>query len=97
MSNNCSSGGFSYGTSYVTVHEFGADGTWYQIAGVTLTKTALTGINFVGTGLFVDGMIGDSTPSSISIGETFSKTQQIFNNAGPDRYQRTSWTERLDL
>jgi hypothetical protein len=94
--NNCSSGSFSYGQSYVTVHEFGADGTWYQIAGVTLNNTALTGIAFIGTGLFIDGLIGDSTPASINIGQTFSKTQQIISNSGLDRYQRTTWTERLE-
>jgi hypothetical protein len=94
--NNCSSGSYDYGTSYVTVHEFGADGTWFQMAGVTLTSTALTGLTFVGTGLFVDGIINSATPQSISIGETFSKTQQVLNgDSGLDRYTRTSWTERL--
>lgn len=97
--NNCSSGGtFNYGTSYVTVHEFGADGTWYQMAGVTLANTALTGIAFIGTGLFVDGIVNSAVPSSISIGETFSKTQQIENNnSGLGRFLRTTWTERTDL
>jgi hypothetical protein len=98
MTNNCSgSSQFNYGKSYVTVHEFGADGAWYQIAGITLNNTVLTGIAFVGTGLFVDGINAGATPQGINIGETFTFTQQILNNAGPDRYSRTSWTERLDL
>jgi hypothetical protein len=98
MSNNCSSGGqFNYGTSYVTVHEFGADGTWYQIAGVTLNDSVLTGVTFVGTGLFVDGINAGSSPQSINIGETFSPMQQIGNNSASERYSRTAWTERLDL
>jgi hypothetical protein len=99
MSNHCSNGGsFNYGKSYVTVHEFGADGTWYQIAGVTLDNTALTGITFVGTGLFVDGLINSAAPSSISIGETFSTMQQVLNNNnGLERYLRSSWTERVDM
>ena len=96
MANNCSSGGsFNYGKSYITVHEFGADGTWYQLAGVALSNTVLTGIVFVGTGLFVDGIINSATPQSLNIGETFSKTQQTTNNnSGLDRFLRTSWSER---
>jgi hypothetical protein len=96
-SNNCSAGGqFNYGKSYVTVHEFGADGTWYQIAGVTLDSTVLTGVTFIGTGLFVDGLNAASAPQSINLGETFSLTQQLLNNSANERYSRTSWTERLD-
>jgi hypothetical protein len=98
MVNDCSSGKqFDYGTSYVTVHEFGADGTWYQIAGVTLADTVLTGVTFAGIGLFVDGINAASAPQGINIGETFSSAQQIINNAAPDRYSRTSWAERVDL
>jgi hypothetical protein len=99
MTNNCSGGNvFNYGKSYVTVHEFGADGTWYQIAGVTLDNTALTGIAFIGTGLFVDGLINSAAPSSLNIGETFSTMQQVLNNNnGLERYLRSSWTERVDL
>jgi hypothetical protein len=98
MTNDCSSGKqFDYGKSYVTVHEFGADGTWYQIAGVTLNNTVLTGVAFIGTGLFVDGINAGSTPAAINIGETFSSTQQILNNSARERYARTSWTERQDL
>jgi hypothetical protein len=97
-SNNCSAGGqFNYGKSYVTVHEFGADGTWYQIAGVTLDSTVLTGVTFIGTGLFVDGTGAGSAPQSINLGETFSLTQQLLNSSAKERYSRTSWTERLDL
>jgi hypothetical protein len=98
MTNDCSGGSeFDYGKSYITVHEFGADGTWYQIAGVTVNNAILTGATFVGTGLFIDGINGSSAPESLSIGESFSTMQQINNNSAPDRYLRTSWTERLDL
>jgi hypothetical protein len=95
--NNCSNGGqFIYGKSYVTVHEFGADGTWYQVAGVPLDNTILTGVSFIGTGLFVDGINASSTPQTISIGETFSPVQQVLNNPGCERYARTTWSERFD-
>jgi hypothetical protein len=98
MANDCSTGNqFNYGKSYITVHEFGADGTWYQIAGVTLSNTVLTGVTFVGAGLFVDGVNAASAPQSINIGETFSSMQQLLNNSAPDRYSRTSWSERVDL
>ena len=97
MTNNCSSGSqFNYGKSYVTVHEFGAAGTWYQIAGVALDNTVLTGVAFVGTGLFVDGINASSAPQSLNIGETFSTAQQVLNNNARDRYARTSWTERVE-
>jgi hypothetical protein len=96
MTNDCSSGHqFDYGTSYVTVHEFGASGAVYQIAGLTLGSTVLTGFAFVGVGLFVDGITGSSAPQTLSFGETFSTTQQILNNSSIDRYARTSWCERL--
>jgi hypothetical protein len=97
MTNDCSGGGqFNYGQSYITVHEFGASGTYFQIAGVAINNAVLTGVAFVGTGLFVDGINAASTPSAINIGETFSPTQQILNNASSERYTRTSWTERQE-
>jgi hypothetical protein len=96
-SNNCSSGHtFYYGKSYVTVHEFGADGTWYQLAGVAIDNAVLTGTSFIGTGLFVDGINAASTPQAINIDETFSSVQQSSNSKGAERYSRTSWSERLD-
>jgi hypothetical protein len=95
-SNNCSGGStFNYGKSYVTVHEFGADGTWYQLAGVTINNAVLTGTAFIGTGLFVDGINAASTPQSININETFSSVQQSSNSTGAERYSRTSWSERM--
>jgi hypothetical protein len=98
MTNDCSgSNQFDYGKSYITVHEFGADGTWYQIAGITLDNTVLTGAAFVGTGLFVDGINASSMPQGLNIGESFSPMQQILNNSARERYTRTSWSERLDL
>jgi hypothetical protein len=96
--NNCSSGSqFNYGKSYITVHEFGADGAVYQIAGLTLNSTVLTGATFVGTSLYINGINTSSTPQSLSFGETFSKMQDVLNNTGADRYVRTTWTERVDL
>jgi hypothetical protein len=96
VANNCSGGShFNYGKSYITVHEFGADGSFYQLAGVILNDTVLTGSTFVGTSLFIDGINAGSAPQSIGIGETFSPIQQLHNTAGNDRYQRTSWSERM--
>jgi hypothetical protein len=95
--NDCSEGHqYDVGTSYITVHEFGASGAYYQLAGVAINNTVLTGVTFVGTGLFVDGINASSTPQTINIGETFSSTQQLLNNASSERYARTSWTERLE-
>jgi hypothetical protein len=98
--NNCttSANNFNYGTSYITVHEFGADGTWYQIAGVAYNNTVLTGVAFVGLGLFVDGIMGanNGAPSSVSLGESITSMQQILNNSDLPRYSRTSWSERVE-
>jgi hypothetical protein len=99
--NNCSGQSFDYGTSYITVHEFGAFGdaggaVWYQLAGIEITNTALSGMTFVGGGLFVDGINPNSMPSSMNIGESFSNVQQILNNPPYERYSRTSWSERLE-
>jgi hypothetical protein len=98
-SNDCSgSNSYNYGTSYVTVHEFGASGAFYQIAGFTYAKTVLTGATFVGTSLFLDGINAAAVPQSLSFGnQTFSKMQDAANNPGADRYVRTTWTERVDL
>jgi hypothetical protein len=89
---------FNYGTSYITVHEFGADGTWYQIAGVAYNNTVLTGVAFVGLGLFIDGIMGanNGAPTSLSLGESITSMQQILNNSALERYSRTSWSERVE-
>ena len=98
ITNDCSGGpNFNYGKSYITVHEFGAAGGFYQIAGLTFDNTVLTGATFVGTGLFIDGINTAVAPQSINIGESFSTMQQLLNNAGLERYMRTTWTERVDL
>jgi len=101
--NNCSGGAYNYdyGTSYITVHDFGIDGTWYQIAGITLENTALTGVTFIGAGIFVDGIMGASggAPQSISqyLGEGFISAQQLMGGGDArERYTRTSWSERLE-
>lgn len=89
---------FNHGTSYVTVHEFGADGTWYQIAGFTMSDTVLTGGTFVGVGFFLDGIMGgnDGMPAGLNFGQSIVSLQQVLNNAGLERYLRTSWTERVE-
>ena len=98
-SNNCTlNPNFDYGASYVTVHEFGADGNWYQIAGFTLANTVLTGATFVGTGFFLDGImgVGSGGPQAQSFGESIVSLQQILNNSALERYSRTNWSERLE-
>ena len=98
-SNDCTSTpNFNYGTSYVTVHEFGADGMWYQIAGFTFADTVLTGGTFVGTGFFLDGIMGGNNdkPMSQSFGQSIVSLQQLLNASGLERYSRTSWTERME-
>ena len=98
-SNNCTANpNFNYGTSYITVHEFGADGSWYQIYGATLTDTVLTGGTFVGAGFFLDGIMGANgdMPSGLNFGQNIVSLQQILNGQGLERYSRTSWTERLE-
>jgi len=98
IANDCSGiKQFNYGTSYITVHEFGAAGGYFQIAGLTYASTVLTGATFVGTGLFVDGINTAVAPQTVNIGESFSTMQQILNSAGLERYTRTTWTERVDL
>jgi hypothetical protein len=97
--NNCTDNpGFNHGTSYVTVHEFGADGSWYQIAGFTLADTVLTGGTFVGTGFFLDGIMGanEGMPDALTLGQNIVSLQQIMNASGLERYSRTSWTERME-
>ena len=64
---------------------------------MTFDNTVLTGATFVGTGLFIDGINTAVAPQSINIGESFSTMQQLLNNAGLERYMRTTWTERVDL
>ena len=90
--------GFTYGTSYITVHEFRSDGMYYQLRGITINDAVLTGGTFVGTGLFIDGIgvTSEQTPGSINLGETFSTTQQALNGSGIERYTRTTWTERME-
>ena len=100
ISNNCSSGNqFSVGTSYITVHEFDYSGAWYQVAGMTVNSSVVTGVAFAGTGLFVDGILnGSSGVSAQTIaGQTFGSAQQLSNSAGIERFRRTNWTERQDL
>jgi hypothetical protein len=100
ISNNCSSGNqFSVGTSYITVHEFDYSGAWYQIAGMPVASSVVTGVAFVGTGLFVDGILNGSSGvagQTIS-GQTFGFAQQLSNSSSIARFIRTNWTEQLGL
>jgi hypothetical protein len=100
IGNNCSAGSdFSVGTSYLTVHEFDASGAWYQVAGISVASSAVTGVAFAGTGLFVNGLLGGSSglAAQAIAGQTFGSAQQVSNSAGIERFRRTNWTERLDL
>jgi hypothetical protein len=97
VSNDCGGGNsFNYGKSYITVHEFGADANWYQVAGVTVTNAVLTGITFAGAAVFVDGITKDNVPATIDLGENFSVMQKVVSNPGLERFTRTTWTERVD-
>jgi hypothetical protein len=101
ISNNCGSGNqFSVGTSYITVHEFGYNGAWYQIAGIAVDSSVVTGVTFVGAGLFIDGILNGSSgvAAQTIAGQTFGFAQQLSTtNSTIERFMRTNWTERLDL
>jgi hypothetical protein len=96
---NCP-GSSTNGNSYITVHEFHADGTWAQIRGLSIQHQYVTGVQFVGTTLFITG--GDGTnpqaPPTFNLGQTFSiaSPQGLGGTAG-ERFVRTDWTERLDV
>ena len=99
IKNDCSSGHeFNYGTSYVTVHEFAADGTWYQVTGQAVTNSVVSGIAFVGMNLFMNGILsGSNDRASLSLGETFNPTQKLANANAIERYLRTGWSELMDM
>jgi hypothetical protein len=96
---NCP-GSSTNGNSYITLHEFHADGTWAQIAGLQLQHQYVTGVQFVGTTLFITGGDGTNpqTPQTFNLGQTFSITSPLgLGGTASERFVRTDWTERLDV
>jgi hypothetical protein len=87
------------GNSYVTLHEFLSNGTWAQIAGRIYPHQYVTGVQFVGTTLFVT--FGNNGGSPNSGDQNFSQSYQLvtpqnLSILSGDRYIKTAWTERLD-
>jgi hypothetical protein len=87
------------GNSYVTLHEFLSNGTWAQIAGKMYPHQYVTGVQFVGSNLFITFGTNGSPPNSND--ENFSQsyklvTPQDMNFLSGDRYIKTAWTERID-
>jgi hypothetical protein len=96
---NCP-GSSTNGNSYITLHEFHADGTWAQIAGLQIQHQYVTGVQFVGTTLFITGGDGTTpqTPQTFNLGQTFSiASPQGLGSTASERFVRTDWTERLDV
>ena len=95
---NCQ-GSSTNGDSYVTVHEFLANGTWAQIYGMQILHQYVTGVQFLGTSLFItsgDGTVPE-TPNGIgNFGQTFTSVDKSMKNLIGDRFIRTAWTERID-
>jgi hypothetical protein len=88
------------GTSYITVHEFLDNGTWTQLAGVPITRQYVTGVQFVGTTLFVTYGTNETPPGPPdglgNLGQTFVSVDQKLRSLAAERFIRTAWTERLD-
>jgi hypothetical protein len=60
----------------------------------------VTGVTFVGAGLFIDGILNGSSgvAAQTIAGQTFGFAQQLSTtNSTIERFMRTNWTERLDL
>ena len=86
------------GNSYITVHEFEETGTWAQLYGVELQHQYVTGVQFVGTTLFIT--TGDGTSPMPGTGGVFNQafqpvTKTVQTLTG-DRFVKTAWTERMD-
>jgi hypothetical protein len=87
------------GDSYVTVHEFLSNGTWAQVYGMKLAHEYVTGVQFLGTTLFITSGDGTAprTPSELdNFGQTFVSVEKSMLNLIGDRFIRTAWTERID-
>jgi len=89
------------GNSYVTLHEFLANGAWAQLVGFEIQHQYVTGVQFVGTTLFITSGDG-STPSlpppsaGLNLGQNFQSVNQVLKSLTGDRFVRTAWSERLD-
>jgi hypothetical protein len=86
------------GNSYVTLHEFLSNGTWAQIYGMQIQHQYVTGVQFVGTTLFITS--GDGTapspPPNPDLGQSFVSVDQVLKSMAGDRFVKTAWTERID-
>ena len=95
---NCA-GSSSNGDSYITLHEFLANGTWAQLYGLKVEHQYVTGVQFLGTTLFIttgDGRTPSLPPGGGNFGQSFSPVQQSLRSLSGDRFVKTAWTERLD-
>jgi hypothetical protein len=88
------------GNSYITLHEFLNNGQWAQIAGREYPHQYVTGIQFVGTTLFITFGTNGSPPDSPAdqFGQTFQPvTATSLSALSGDRFITTAWTERMDV
>ncbi len=88
------------GNSYVTLHEFLSNGIWAQIAGREYPHQYVTGVQFVGTTLFITFGTNTTTPSPTTdnFGQAFFPvTPQSESVLAGDRFIKTAWTERMDV
>jgi hypothetical protein len=95
---NCA-GSSTNGDSYVTVHEFLSSGTWAQVYGMKIAHQYVTGVQFLGTTLFItsgDGNAPSAPGGDGSLGQTFVSVDKAMQNLIGDRFIRTAWTERID-
>jgi Tfp pilus assembly protein, tip-associated adhesin PilY1 len=87
------------GNSYVTLHEFLSAGTWAQIAGREYPNQYVTGVQFVGTTIFITFGTNSTTPdpTTDNFGQNFQPiTSQSLSALSGDRFIPTAWTERMD-
>jgi hypothetical protein len=90
------------GNSYVTLHEFLSNGAWQQIVGIEIPHQYVTGVQFVGTTLFITAGDGtapgapDPSQGGNNFGQNFQSVNQVLRTLTGDRFVRTAWTERLD-
>ncbi|MGO9665471.1 MAG: hypothetical protein ACLP66_19420 [Polyangia bacterium] len=88
------------GNSYVTLHEFLSGGTWAQLYGMQIQHQYVTGVQFVGTTLFITSGDGSApwapTANGGNLGQGFVSVDQVMKSLSGDRFIRTAWTERLD-
>jgi hypothetical protein len=96
---NCA-GSSTNGNSYVTLHEFLSNGQWAQIAGREYPQQYVTGIQFVGTTIFITfGTSGSApNPTTDNFGQNFKPiTPKDVSALSGDQFITTAWTERMDV